>query len=167
MLETIKNAQFYHTSFFPEPELNILHKKLGYFPEDCILPYLDIFRMFLIHPKCQDMFRKLGGGMQEYTRVLELLKVSKNDNVRVLAMRILCNLFLHEATRLLLTSRRQEIFDVLSNFIDTENKLIKSCLIGLFFKYLKFLNKLSFSVLLYDKIDSDESLQILSLLNEV
>ena len=134
LLETIKNFQFYHTSSFSENELNVFHKKLGYFPEEFIIPYLDSFRMFLLHPRSQDMFKKMGGGIQEYTRLIELLKSTSNNNVRTLILRIFANLFLHEATRNLLSSKRGEIFDVLANFIDSDTKLVKSSLIAVFYK---------------------------------
>jgi hypothetical protein len=134
MLETIKNSQFYHTSMFSEPEINIMHKKLGYFPEENIIPYLDIFRMFFLHPRSQDMFKKMGGGFAEYARLTELLKNTSYENVRVLCLRVISNMFMHEATRNLLSAKRSEIFDVLANFIDNENKLVKGSLISVFFK---------------------------------
>lgn len=133
-LETIKNSQFYHTSSFSEPDLNIFHKKLGYFPEEFIIPYLDLFRMFMLHPRSQDMFKKMAGGIQEYTRIIELLKSTSNHNVKTLILRIFGNFFVHEATRVLLSSRKGEILDVLANFIDSDNKTVRSSLVAVFYK---------------------------------
>jgi hypothetical protein len=134
ILDTIKNTQFYHTSSFSDSDLNLLNKKLGYFPDEYIIPYLDCFRMFLLHPRSNDMFRKMGGGYGEYAKLTELLKRTSNDNVKTLILRIFSNLFLNEASRNLLSTKRSELFDILANLIDSENKTVRGALVAVFFK---------------------------------
>lgn len=80
------------------------------------------------------MFKKMGGGYGEYARLTELLKKTTNDNVKTLILRIFANLFLNEASRNLLSSKRSEMFDILSSLIDAESKNVKGSLVSVFFK---------------------------------
>jgi hypothetical protein len=80
------------------------------------------------------MFRKMGGGYGEYARFTELLKKTTNDNVKTLILRIFANLFLNEGSRNLLSSKQSELFDILANLIDSENKTVRGALVAVFFK---------------------------------
>jgi hypothetical protein len=134
ILDTIKNTQFYHTSTFSDSDVNTFNKKLGFFPDEFIIPYLDCFRMFLLHPRSIDMFRKMGGGYGEYARLTDILKKTTNDSVKTLILRIFANLFLNEASRNILSSKRSELFDILANLIDSESKTVRGALVAVFFK---------------------------------
>lgn len=132
-MDNIKKTQFYHCSTFSENELNTFTKILGSWPLEHIIPYLDIFRMFLLHPRSNELFKKLGGGIQEYTRFLQILN-NGTDNQKILVLRILNNFFNAEGGRLLALSKRQEILDNASNYLDSSNKNIRSAIVGLIFK---------------------------------
>ena len=48
-MELLKNKQFYHSSKVSKQGHDLI-KKLLKFPSDKVLPCLDIYRMFLMHP---------------------------------------------------------------------------------------------------------------------
>ena len=80
-----------------------------------------------------DMFQKIGGGVQELTLIMEVLK-NGSEVQKILVLRILNNMSLNESCRMYMQERRGEILDANSVFLDSENKMIRSALVGLFFK---------------------------------
>lgn len=113
--------------------MHVLTQILGNWPIEHLIPYLDIFRMFLLHPRSQDIFRKIGGGIQEYTRFLDILNKG-NDTVKTLVLRVFNNLFIHDSNRLFVIDKRQEILDNASSYVDSGNKNIRSAVAALLFK---------------------------------
>ena len=61
-LKTLNNVQFYHTSTFTPAEVEIFTKMIGRWPLEFLIPYLDCFRIFVMHPRSNDMFQKIGRG---------------------------------------------------------------------------------------------------------
>lgn len=132
-LKTLGSVQFYHTSNFSQNELDIFTKIIGRWSLDQLTPYLDVFRMFLLHPRSNDVFSKIGGGVQEMTVLNEVLK-NGSDVQKILVLRILNNMFINEASRIYMVEKRQDILDNASVYLDSENKNIRSALVGLLFK---------------------------------
>lgn len=112
--------------------------------------------MFLLHPKSQDLFKKMGGGIYEYTRFLEVLK-NGSDVSKILVLRIFSNMFLNEHSQLFLKNKRSDLLDNVANLIDSENKTLRSAISALLYNYTIIVNTK----------DSEACLQLLSLLNEV
>jgi len=138
-INTLGKTQFYHTSNFNPKELDIFLNKLERWSLENIIIFLDCFRMYLLHPRSNDIFQKIGGGIQELTIFLEIIKKG-SDIHRILVMRILNNMFIYESSRIIMIEKRQEILDNISVYIDTENKNLKSAIYKLFYKYVYILN---------------------------
>ena len=132
-INIIGKTHFYHTSTFAPKEIELFTKKLGRWSSENIIAYLDSFRMFLLHPRSNDLFQKIGGGIQELTLFLEFLK-SESDVHKILVLRILNNMFINESSRILMFEKRQYILDSVSGFIDSENKNLRSALCKLLYK---------------------------------
>lgn len=166
IMDVLKKGQFYHTSSFNENEINTFTKVLGRWNMENIIPYLDTFRMYLLHPRSNDLFSKIGGGVQEYYHFVEILK-SGSDTQRILILRIFNNMFINESIRIFMNDKRPDILDNVSVYLDSENKNLRNGIIGLLYKYIIFILIISYSILLCDKNDSEASLQLLSLINEI
>ena len=133
LLKTLGSVQFYHTSNFNPSELELFFKAFTNWPMDYLLPILDIFRMFLLHPRSNDVFQKIGGGVGEIAFILNVLK-SENGILQTLVLRSLNNMFINEASRTYMIDKRQEMLDNVSVFIDSESKNIRAGVIGLLLK---------------------------------
>lgn len=132
-LKKLGSPQFYHTSTFSQNEVDTFIKILGRWPNEYIIPYLDTFRMFLLHPRSNDLFQKIGGGVQELTLILEILKTG-SEVQKILVLRILNNMFINEGSRIFMAEKRQEMLDNSSVYLDSENKNIRNAIIGLLLK---------------------------------
>ncbi len=133
LLKSIGNTAFYHNTNFTQNETQTLTHVLTNWSNEELIPILDTYRMFLIHPRSNDIFNKLGGGMQDYTILLEKLKNGPNVQI-ILALRNLNNFFNNETSRLFITEKRQSVLDTASVHLDSENKLIRSAFASLLYK---------------------------------
>lgn len=131
--ETIKNTQFYHNSQIGENDYSLLVTKLTTWPNDYIIPLLDLFRMFFLHPRSHDYFKKTGSGLNELSNILDRFK-NGSDNIRILVLRILNNYFYNEYPRVFICERRNQVLEAVSSFMDSENKNIRSGIASLLFK---------------------------------
>jgi phospholipase A-2-activating protein len=134
-LKTISNVQFYHTSNFNSNEIELFCKILVSWPDEYSVPLLDLFRMFLLHPRSNDLFQKIGGGVGEVAYLLNVLKTG-TEIQKILVLRSLNNMFIYDASRTFMIDKRQEMLDNASVFLDSENKNIKAAVVGLLLKYL-------------------------------
>lgn len=152
LLTKVRDTQFYHTSKFADNDKAIL-SKLSKFSDKAYI--LDIFRMITIHPASSEIFK---------SDLLMLLVAICNegfensiDNIKILCIRIMSNLFGVDSAKPYLVSKREEIIDKVQGSIDSTNKLLKAGLAGLVY---------NFTILFYDKKDSEASNQLLSLIQE-
>ena len=158
VLKTIGERNFYHNSTFDEAELKEFLDLLVSWHDEYLIPIFDVFRMFLLHPQSNLTFKKTGGGMAELLILKEYLKSNKNTTLSILAIRILSNHFNNESSRVFIVSKRQEILDLIGNFVDNENKHIRNGICNLLF---------NFSIAFCTSEDSEASLQIIALVNEL
>lgn len=152
LLSKVRDTKFYHTSKFTDNDKMILSKLANFSGKAYVL---DIFRMIPIHPSSSEIFK---------SDLLMLLVTICNEgfdtsveNIKILCMRIMSNLFGVDSAKPYLVSKREEIIDKIQSSIDSTNKLIKGGLAGLVY---------NFTILFYDKKDSEASSQLLSLIQE-
>ena len=152
ILKKINEKQFYHTSKFNDVEKKALSLLFKFGNE--IFVY-DIFRMVTIHPSSNELFK---GETVIYLFNICISGISSDiENVKIISLRTLINLFSIESGRTFLANKRQELLDSISVFIDSTNKNIKSSLSILLFNV---------SIIFYDKVDNEATVQIISLINE-
>ena len=131
--DVIKNTQFYHNSVISEYDYNLLTTKIVTWPDDFVVPLLDFFRMFLIHPRSHDYFKKTGSGLAELNSILERFSKGK-DNIKILVLRILNNYFYNEYPRVFISGRRESVLNTVSSVMDSDNKNIRSGISSLLYK---------------------------------
>ena len=163
--DVIKQTQFYHNSVISEYDYNLLVTKIVTWPNEYIIPFLDFFRMFLLHPRAHDYFKKTGAGLSELNSLFERFK-NGNDNIKILVLRVINNYFYYEYPRVFIGGRRESVLNTISSVMDSENKNIRSGISSVLYKYISNIN-FSYSIIFFDKNDKEASIQLISLLNEV
>lgn len=158
VIKIIGEKNFYHNSTFDENELKEFISLITDWHDDFLIPIFDVYRMFLLHPDCGQMFKGVGGGMAEYAILREHLKNIKNQTLTILAIRVIVNHFNNDNSKSFIKSKRQEILDLIGNFVDNENKHIRNGICNLLF---------NFSILFCTNEDSEAALQIMALINEI
>lgn len=154
IFKKVKETQFYHTSKFTDQEKDILLILLNKLGNEAYI--YDTFRMIALHPNTSDLFK---------SNILVLLVslcikegLSSNvDNVKIISMRVLINLFNNDNCRLYLNSKREDILNAVSLNLDTKNKNLKNAVCSILH---------NFSILFYNKSDNDAIIQIISLISE-
>ena len=131
--EVIKQTQFYHNSLIAEYDYNLLVNKIVNWPNDYIMPVLDYYRMFLLHPRSHDYFKKTGAGLTELNSLLDRFNKG-NDNIKIICLRILNNFFYYEYPRVFISGRRESVLNAISSAMDSENKNIRSGISSLLYK---------------------------------
>ena len=158
-IQVIGNKNFYHNSKFGELELKEFMNLFTEWHDDLLIPVFDVFRMYLMHPESGLLFKQVGGGIEQLVILLNSIKTTQNQTIKILVLRCLCNLFNNEYSKQLLTiTKKEEILNILSGLQDSENKHIRSGICNLLF---------NFSCTFYNNNDSEGALQICAIINEL
>lgn len=115
IISVVQETQFYHSSSFSISEIRVLKTLILQWPAELIFPALDLLRLVLVHPQGP-------AALGEFTlvelvgRMLHLGLQSKGANgedlpvaTRMLALRVLANMFLQEAGRKAVLARKDEV----------------------------------------------------------
>ena len=158
VIKIIGEKQFYHMSVFDEYELKEFLDLFTKWHNELLIPIFDLFRMYLLHPKSSLLFKKMGGGVEQLTILLEYLKKNINLNLSILSIRCICNLFNGEYSRNLLQAKIKDILDILNIYLNNENKNIRGGIIGILFNYS----------VIYSSIKDNKAVsQLISLIKEI
>ena len=158
VIKIIGEKQFYHMSVFDEYELKEFLDLFTKWHNELLIPIFDLFRMYLLHPKSSLLFKKMGGGVEQLTILLEYLKKNINLNLSILSIRCICNLFNGEYSRNLLQAKVKDIIDILNIYSNNENKNIRGGIIGILFNYS----------VIYSSIKDNKAVsQLISLIKEI
>lgn len=117
VVHVVQETAFYHSSTFAAAEMRVLTSLVLSWPADVVFPALDLLRLVLVHPQGPSALggaalvdivgRMLQLGLQEAT--------ASGDDVpaatRMLALRVLANMFLQDAGRKALLARKTEVRD--------------------------------------------------------
>ena len=136
VIRTIGNKNFYHNSKFGELELKEFLNLFTKWHDDLLIPVFDVFRMYLMHPESGLLFKQAGGGIEQLVILLNSIKTTSNQTIKILVLRCLCNLFNNEYSKQLLTiTKKEEILNILSGLQDSDNKHIRSGIVSLLFNF--------------------------------
>lgn len=111
----VQETAFYHSSTFTATELRVLTTLVLQWPAEVVFPALDLLRLVLVHPQgpvvlgdatlSQLVERMLALGLQTTTATGDNVPVA----TRMLALRVLANVFLHESGRKSVVARKSEV----------------------------------------------------------
>ncbi|TYZ59095.1 hypothetical protein PybrP1_007215 [[Pythium] brassicae (nom. inval.)] len=110
----VQETAFYHSSTFTAAEIRVLKSLVLQWPADVVFPALDLLRLVLVHPQGPATLgdatlgelveRMLALGLQTTTAAGADVPVA----TRMLALRVLANMFLHESGRKSVLAKLQE-----------------------------------------------------------
>lgn len=158
VFEVIEKKNFYHNSSFDQDALKEFLSLIVSWKKENLIPIFDTYRMLLIHPESNLLFKRPGGGMAELTVIFQNLQKDSNVTLAILGMRIIANHFNNESSRLFIVGKRQLILDHIGNFIDVDNKHIRTGICSILFNYSIFFSTID---------DNEAALQITALVNEI
>lgn len=111
----VQETAFYHSSTFSVPEIRALKTLVLQWPAELVFPALDLLRLVLVHPQgptalgeatlIELVGRMLHLGLQTKTAAGEDVPAA----TRMLALRVLANMFLHEVGRKCVLARKSEV----------------------------------------------------------
>ncbi|MCQ2820469.1 MAG: WD repeat PLAP family protein [archaeon] len=157
--KTACQKEMYHASTFNEYEIAEYFQLIPKWKDANAIPIFDVFRMFLLHPQCNEILKKTGNGIGEMALILEYLQKNESPVKTALFLRVLNNYFWNELPRNTLCSRKDKILEVLSNFLDSDNKNVRNALCNIFF---------NMSITLVNKTnETDAVMQLLAGVNEL
>ncbi|KAG7392932.1 hypothetical protein PHYPSEUDO_013420 [Phytophthora pseudosyringae] len=131
IVHTVQDTAFYHSSTFAAPEITILRSTLDKWPAEYAFPTLDLLRLVVVHPQGPAALGEAGLDTL-VTQVLSLgLHVGPTEDgdtvpvaTRMLSLRVLANMFLHDAARKAVLARKTEVLSKLPSFQAFHHKLV-------------------------------------------
>ncbi|KAG3118667.1 hypothetical protein PI124_g4087 [Phytophthora idaei] len=131
VVHTVQDTAFYHSSTFASPEMTTLMSALDKWPAKYAFPMLDLLRLVLVHPQGPAALGEAGLDTL-VTKVLSLgLQAGPTEGddaipvaTRMLSLRVLANMFLHDEARKAILTRKTEVLSKLPSFQSFHHKLV-------------------------------------------
>ncbi|GMF30790.1 unnamed protein product [Phytophthora fragariaefolia] len=131
IVHTVQDTAFYHSSKFAALEIAALKSTLDKWPAKFAFPPLDLLRLVLVHPQGPSALGEAGLD----TLVTQVLGVgmqagpTEGENAipvaaRMLSLRVLANMFLHDAARKAVLAHKTEVLSKLPSFQAFHHKLV-------------------------------------------
>ncbi|KAE9047080.1 hypothetical protein PR001_g332 [Phytophthora rubi] len=131
IVHTVQDTAFYHSSKFTPLEVATLKSALEKWPAKFAFPALDLLRLVLVHPQGPIALGEAGLD----TLVNQVLSVGLHAGptegedaipvaTRMLSLRVLANMFLHDAARNAVLSHKTEVLSKLPSFQAFHHKLV-------------------------------------------
>ncbi|OWZ06602.1 PhosphoLipase A2 [Phytophthora megakarya] len=130
IVHIVQDTAFYHSSTFAPPGIIILRSVLNNWPAKYVFPSLDLLRLVLIHPQGPAALSEAGLDTL-VTEVINLgLQVDPTEGdaipmaTRMLSLRVLTNMFWHDAPRKAVLAHKTEVLSKLPSFQTFHHKLV-------------------------------------------
>ena len=131
IVHTVQNTAFYHSSTFTASEISALRSVLDKWPAKLAFPILDLLRLVLVHPHGPVALGTAGlNSLVTITLSLGLHPGPQDGDdaipvaTRMLSLRVLANMFLHDAAREVILAHKGEVLSRLPSFQAFHNKLV-------------------------------------------
>lgn len=106
-------------------EKEIVHIKLGQWPNDKLFPVIDLWRLYLTHPASADIFKGTDRGTAFLSQAVRLLGTDPNGALGLCCARYLANLFIYQTNKYAAFDKRDYILRALQPIISSTNKHTK------------------------------------------
>ncbi len=93
ILAILKDVGNYHTYEISELEIEVITTKLLKWPLDKLLPVLDLFRLFLLHPRSEKLYSGLDSGLGYLTLLCQVIRSTQSDVIITLVLKVFSNMF--------------------------------------------------------------------------
>ncbi|KAL3660933.1 hypothetical protein V7S43_013949 [Phytophthora oleae] len=131
IVHTVQDTAFYHSSTFAAPEIATLGSVLDKWPAKYAFPTLDLLRLVLVHPQGPAALGEADLNVLA-PKVLSLGLQAGPENgddaipvaTRMLSLRVLANMFLHDTARNAVLVHKSEVLSKLPSFQAFHHKLV-------------------------------------------
>ncbi|KAL4108798.1 hypothetical protein PRIC1_000507 [Phytophthora ramorum] len=131
IVHTVQDTAFYHSSTFAALGMTALGDVLDKWPAKFAFPTLDLLRLVVVHPQGPNALGEVGLDTL-VTKVLSLgLQTAPKEGddaipvaTRMLSLRVLANMFLHDAPRKAMLAHKTEVLGKLPSFQAFHHKLV-------------------------------------------
>ncbi|KAI9905323.1 hypothetical protein PsorP6_013541 [Peronosclerospora sorghi] len=144
LVRVLQDTAFYHSSTFASFEIRALRHVLETWPATHVFPALDLLRLVLIHPQGP---RAVGeNGLEPLVTTVLSLGVQRDGPddgtvipvaTRMLSLRVLANMFLHEIARKVLLAHKTHVLNKLPRFHAFHHKLVALSLATLLLNFAR------------------------------
>ncbi|EGR28845.1 phospholipase a2 activating, putative [Ichthyophthirius multifiliis] len=132
MLDMLQKTNMYHNSKLSQPQLEVFTLKLLKWPQEHILPVLDLFRIFALHPQSDSLFTGVDSGLNYFTILIGGLG-SLNEIGKGLIMKTLCNLFSQTNGKYGMFQHCRFLIEGIKYLRNSQNQNLRNCLVCFFY----------------------------------
>lgn len=113
LIQTLQDTAFYHSSTVSAEQIRIVKIMLSQWPVEFAFPALDLLRLVVVHPQGVNALQEAGALDGPFLLHILDRALTADSNLpmacRMLALRVLANLFLHPAGRNAFISQHPEV----------------------------------------------------------
>eukprot|EP00929_Paragymnodinium_shiwhaense_P074291 TRINITY_DN38005_c0_g1_i1.p1 TRINITY_DN38005_c0_g1~~TRINITY_DN38005_c0_g1_i1.p1 ORF type:complete len:746 (-),score=178.12 TRINITY_DN38005_c0_g1_i1:176-2413(-) len=109
-------------------EKEIIHQKLGDWPQDKLFPVIDLWRLYLVLPQSADNFKGTDRGTSYILKINQLLSADVNSALALCCSRYLANLFIYQTNRYAVFDKRELVLKTIEPALKSTNKHTKVAL---------------------------------------
>lgn len=124
LIQVLSAPNTYHNTEIYTGEYDLI-KKLMTWPRDKVFPVLDLFRVFILHPHSQELFKGSDYGANYTSVFLGTLMHATDPPSLVTSFRVLANLFKHSVGQFCMKRRRSAVVEASMPHITAGNKLVR------------------------------------------
>ncbi|GLD96122.1 hypothetical protein PINS_up004799 [Pythium insidiosum] len=126
--KTVQETAFYHSSSFSATETGVLRAAVARWPATHVFPLLDLLRLVVVHPQGPTALGASSTLEGLVTRCLSLAADASTTDVpmatRMLALRVVANMFFQEAARRSIVAKKDELLVQLRAFLPHRQKTV-------------------------------------------
>ncbi|KAF0693683.1 Aste57867_15386 [Aphanomyces stellatus] len=117
LIQTLQQTSYYHSSSVSRVQVHTALKLLDQWPPAKVFPALDLIRLVLVHPMGASLLASAPSLVPTTLRLA--LAPDATDATRFLAVRVLCNMFGHAATRVPVLAAAEAITSAVAPWVAT------------------------------------------------
>ena len=155
--QVLGNPKGHSGSYLTARDLEVLQKLL-HWPTQELFPCIDLFRLALLHPSSQELFKGSDQGMGLFSHLLQQVSIASKNPLVIVGLRAISNMFRHNTSHYVVEKRREQVLNSVLSHLDNQNKSVRLGLTSLIF---------NFSVMLCSKDDNEGKIQCLTALQEI
>lgn len=99
-------------------ERDLIWQKMGNWPNENLMPVIDLWRLHLLHPSSTHVFKGTDRGYSHIMRMCKLIKDDASGALAVGAARVLANIFKMSTNASSMMDRKKEVFTAISEVCD-------------------------------------------------
>eukprot|EP01090_Pellita_catalonica_P021658 TRINITY_DN8158_c0_g1_i1.p1 TRINITY_DN8158_c0_g1~~TRINITY_DN8158_c0_g1_i1.p1 ORF type:complete len:501 (+),score=75.35 TRINITY_DN8158_c0_g1_i1:73-1503(+) len=149
IVTTLKDVVNYNRSNFTTAQYAVMVRVLMW-PEEKLFPVLDLYRLFILHPRVAENFcRDFRSGQKLLFRLLRLLHADAPHANVMLMLKFVANMFFNDSLRELLIDHAELVLGKCAIFAGSNKDIVQSILANIILNYAMIVKKSDIRVKLH------------------